>query len=327
MATKKRRRRHPMRLLLILLFVLATLAGIYRCVVRPLELPAAKPEETPEQSDPAEPAPPPAAERKPNFFNILVSGVDDGNGGSDTNILVSFDAGGKAVHCVSIPRDTLVNTDWKIKKINAAYNIGGTERLASEVSRLLGVPVDFTVQVNLQGFIDLVNAIGGVDFEIPISMNYDDPLQNLHIHFKKGMKHLDGKQAMGVVRFRHNNDGSGYGTEDIGRIGTQQAFLKAVIKKMLSLENLDQIPTYAKLFGEYVKTELSVGQMAWLGQEAMKIGVEGIQFHTLPGDGSGFYKGIGYYTLNKAETLTLVNSYLNPYTAPRSAGDLDILEP
>ena len=72
--------------------------------------------------------------------------------------------------------------------------------------------MDFTVTVDLDGFAALVNAIGGVDFEVPISMNYDDPYQDLHIHFSAGMQHLSGAEALKVVRFRHNNDGSGYGS-------------------------------------------------------------------------------------------------------------------
>ena len=80
----------------------------------------------------------------------------------------------------------------------------------------------------------LVDAIGGVDFDVPINMDYDDPIQNLSIHFKKGVQHLSGADALRVVRFRHNNDGSGYGSEDLGRMATQQKFLKAVAKKMLT---------------------------------------------------------------------------------------------
>lgn len=106
------------------------------------------------------------------------------------------------------------------------------------MSEQLGIPVDYTVSVNLKGFTALVDAIGGVDFDVPINMDYDDPIQNLSIHFKKGVQHLSGADALRVVRFRHNNDGSGYGSEDLGRMATQQKFLKAVAKKMLSAGNI-----------------------------------------------------------------------------------------
>ncbi len=177
-------------------------------------------------------------ERKGGFYTILLSGLDDDNGGSDTNILVAVDTVNGYVYGVSIPRDSKAIIGGKAHKINYAYNKGGTKLLADTISEQLGIPVDYTVCVNLQGFTALVDAIGGVDFEVPINMDYDDPIQNLSIHFKKGVQHLSGADALRVVRFRHNNDGSGYGSEDLGRMATQQKFLKAVAKKMLSAGNI-----------------------------------------------------------------------------------------
>ena len=336
--SKKRhhRRRSWPRTILLVVFAAAAVMGIYHALFR-----APKIETVPRPSASASSSQDPAGsvssaetaavssheQRKPDCYLILVSGVDDGNGGSDTNILVSLDAKNDTIHCVSVPRDTLVNVKRKVKKINAAYNMGGTEQLAAEISDTLGIPVDFTVKVNLKGFVELVDAIGGVDFNIPINMNYDDPLQDLSIHFKKGMQHLDGADAIKVVRFRHNNDGSGYGTEDIGRIGTQQAFLKAVAKKTLTLSNVDKISSFSKIFQKYVKTDLTLGNLAWLGKEAITIGTDHISFATLPGDGAGYYKGISYYTLDSDATLQMVNTALNPYVEDRTMSDLDILSP
>ena len=331
MSNRHRRRRSWPRTILLLVFVAAALAGVYHCLFRAPSLDPA-PGSSSAASQSADGSGDAAVlsthtQRKPDYYTILVSGIDDGNGGSDTNILVSVDAAEHAIHCVSVPRDTLVNVDRKIKKINAAYNLGGTKQLAAEVSDTLGVPVDFTVQVDLKGFVELVDAIGGVDFEIPINMNYDDPYQDLSIHFNKGMTHLSGKNAIKVVRFRHNNDGSGYGTEDIGRIGTQQAFLKAVAKQTLTLGNVDKINEFAKLFQKYVETDLTLGNLAWLGKEAISTGTDGITFDTLPGDGSGYYRGIAYYTLDPDAVLELVNTALNPYAEARTAEDLNILAP
>lgn len=170
-------------------------------------------------------------ERKGGFYTILVSGSDDGNGNSDTNILVAVDTVNGYVYGVSIPRDSKAVWDGKSHKINAAFGKGGMTKLAEVVSDQLGIPVDYTVSVDLTGFEALVEAIGGVNFDVPINMDYDDPIQNLSIHFKKGVQYLNGADAMRVVRFRHNNDGTGYGSEDLGRMQTQQKFLKAVAKK------------------------------------------------------------------------------------------------
>ena len=259
-------------------------------------------------------------ERKGGFYTILLSGVDDGNGGSDTNILVAVDTVNGYIYGVSIPRDSKAFIDGKAHKINYAYNKGGMELLADIVSEQLGIPVDYTVCVNLQGFTSLVDAIGGVDFDVPLNMDYDDPIQGLSIHFQKGMQHLSGADALRVVRFRHNNDGTGYGSEDLGRMQTQQKFLKAVAKKMLSAGNiLTKIDDYARIFQQYVDTDLSVGNLAWLGTEALKMGLDSIDFSTLPNEWKS-----PYIYLNPDETLTLVNTYLNPYVEDRTAEDLNL---
>lgn len=262
--------------------------------------------------------------RREYCYTILVSGLDDDNGGSDTNILVSFDQPNKKISLVSLPRDTLLHHDWVSNKLNYAYAKGGTELLQEEVENLLGIPVDFYVTVNLKGFISLVDQIGGVDFDVPVDMDYDDPYQNLHIHYSKGMQHLSGQQAMEVVRWRKNNDGTGYATADIGRIDTQQAFLKTVAQQLLKIDN---VPAMAKVFFKYVKTDLTTGNLVWLGTEALSMGMDAVSFHTLPGDGSGYYRKESVYVVDPEAALTLVNENLNPYREPITPEDMDILVP
>ena len=259
-------------------------------------------------------------ERKGGFYTILVSGSDDGNGNSDTNILVAVDTVNGYVYGVSIPRDSKAVWDGKSHKINAAFGKGGMTKLAEVVSDQLGIPVDYTVSVDLTGFEALVEAIGGVNFDVPINMDYDDPIQDLSIHFKKGVQYLNGADAMRVVRFRHNNDGTGYGSEDLGRMQTQQKFLKAVAKKMLTIENLvTKMPDYADIFNRYVDTNLSIFDIARFGNAILKMGVDKIDFSTLP----NAWK-YPYIYLDPTETLTLVNTYLNPYVEDRTAEDLHL---
>ena len=323
---RKRRRRPAYLLLLLAVLVFAAVyAGAY-CLFRapeqkqeaPLPVVSAEaggvqdtPEETPYLRS--------HYERKADFYTILVSGVDDGNGGSDTNILLAVDAANDYIYGVSIPRDSKAVFNGKNHKINAAYNTGGMEMLADVVSRQLGIPVDYTVLVDLRGFEALVNAIGGVDFYIPVDMDYDDPVQDLHIHFSKGSAHLNGADALKVVRFRHNNDGTGYGSEDLGRMQTQQNFLKTVAKQTLTVSNLTKIDSFVKIFQQYVETDLTLGNLAWLGREAIAIGAENIDFSTLPGEWKS-----PYIYLDQEATLTLVNQYLNPYVEDRTAEDLQI---
>ena len=263
-------------------------------------------------------------ERKSKYcYNILLYGVDNDAGGSDTNMLMRFDAVNKTVDVVSLPRDTLMSNG---RKLNSSYNNGGTEKLRSNIEDMLGVPVDFYVSVDLKGFIALIDQIGGVDFDVPEDMDYDDPYQDLHIHFKKGLQHLNGQQAMEVVRFRHNNDNTGYGgQQDLGRIGTQQAFLKTVAQKLMKLEN---VPAMAETFLKYVKTDLTLGNLIWLANQALSMGgMDAISFATLPGDGAGWYKGMSVYALDPEQVLEMTNSMLNPYATDITADDQNILVP
>lgn len=273
----------------------------------------------------AESTPPaPARKRLPYCYTILLSGVDDAGGGSDTNLLARFDAGNKRIDVVSLPRDTLLHTARASNKLNFSYASGGMERLRTDVENLLGVPVDFTATVDLDGFSAFINRIGGVDFDVPEDMDYDDPAQHLHIHYAKGMRHLNGRQAMEVIRWRKNNDGGGYADADIGRIATQQAFLKAVAKQAFCLENASAL---AQVFSTYVTTDLSIGNLVWLAGEALSIGTEGVYFHTLPGNGAGYYRRESVYVLDPEATLALVNEALNPYDEALVMDELDILVP
>ena len=130
-----------------------------------------------------------------------------------------------------------------------------------------------------------------------------------------------------MVRWRQNNDGTGYATADIGRIGTQQAFLMAVAKQTLRLSNLDKVRELAGIFQEWVDTDLKLSNLIWLGEQVLSIGSDNITFHTLPGDGAGWYKGGSYYVLYPEETLDLINTYFNPYQRDLTLDDMDILVP
>ena len=318
--SRRRRRSHLNQVLALVLLILvgATAYVGYHKLFEPLEqknnVPADSQEQLPEEEDPQAQALRSHRERKPNFYTILVSGLDNHNGGSDTNILVAVDAENKKIHGVSIPRDTKAVINGKNHKINFAYNSGGIDLLAQTLTDQLGIPVDYTVCVDLQGFVALVDAIDGVPFDVPIDMNYEDPYQDLYIHIPKGYQTLSGAEALKVVRFRE-----GYASQDIGRMETQQKFLKAVAKKMLTVENLDKVDDFVKIFNTYVETDLTLGNLGWLGKEAISIGADAITFSTLPSEWHS-----PYIYLAPEATLTLVNESLNPYVEDRVMEDLNI---
>ena len=316
------------------LFVMTALVGLYKCFSKePVQKDGAPPGQGGDPAASQEPqndgqrVVPSGMERKEHFFTILLGGLDDENGGSDTNLLVALDAENKTINVASLPRDTLLDVSWSVKKLNNAYHHGGFSQTMSEVSRLLGIPVDYYVTVDLRAFVELVDEIGGVDFDIPVDMDYDDPYQDLQIHFEKGPRHLTGEEALQVVRWRQNNDGTGYATADIGRIDTQQAFLTAMAQQTLQLSNWDKIPGMAEIFQKWVDTDLKLSYLIWIGEQALNIGSEGLTFHTLPGDGSGYYKGGSYYVLDPKATLEMINTYFNPYKRELTMDDMHILVP
>ncbi|MEA4814401.1 Polyisoprenyl-teichoic acid--peptidoglycan teichoic acid transferase TagV [bioreactor metagenome] len=322
---KRRRARHRViTALVVILFAIAALAGVYYCFFSKPTVPVTD-TKTPSSGQTQTTDEESVSGRKEDFYTVLLCGTDDGNGGTDTIMLMGVDVKNGDINVVSVPRDTLVDVSWNTKKINSTYNNGGIDKLESELEETLGIPVDYYVKVDLKGFVKLVDKIGGVYFDVPINMDYDDPTQDLHIHVNKGYQKLDGDTAIGVVRFRHNNDGTGYGTEDVGRIETQHAFLAAVAEQTLKVSNLSKIGSFAQIFSDYVDSDLSVGNMIWFGKQAVNMGSDNIHFSTLPGDPNGKYMGRYYYILDPAETVTMVNETINPYKADLTVDDTHII--
>ncbi len=290
--------------------------------------PAGPVEATPTEAPPEE-TPPPERMRRENVYTIMLVGRDQGLGNTDTIMVAVFDVGAGTVDVVSIPRDTCANVESdpakaETKKISGVYSRADFDGLRDAVSDMVGFPIDCYVSVGVNGFIQLVNTIGGVTFNVPHNMNYDDPTQNLHIHFSAGEQYLDGYDAIKVVRWRQNNDGTNYG--DIDRINTQQAFLKTVIKKCLSLDKLvTNLDDYIKIFQEYVKTDLSTGNMTWFAKEVLKLNMENIRFHTMPTNPSVMIYGFSYGTVLVDEWMEMLNEYLNPYDQPIGLEDVDII--
>lgn len=324
----------------VLFAVSAVVVGLYLAfvwVVRPPEMSQPTPPvvvvqptddpSTPTDESQGEPTTAPAdqgPQRKEDTHTFLLLGMDDGNGNTDTIMVVTYDVKNQHVGVVSVPRDTLMDVSRTVKKINAAYAEGGIEEVQKEVSELLGFPVDHYIRINLRGFQALVDQLGGVDFYVPIDMHYDDPTQDLHIHLNQGMQHLDGAKALQLARFR-----SGYANADIGRIETQQKLLSALAKKLLSWGNVTQINNFVEIFAKYVKTDLTVGNLAYFGMAALELDMEnGVSLGTLPGDGLVTYKGIPYYyELFPEETVTMVNETgLNPYTEPITREQMNIFQ-
>ena len=282
-----------------------------------------EPENTPEEDEDV-PTEQPKALRD-GVYNILICGTDGDGTRTDTIIIAHLDANNHTVALLSIPRDTPVATgNGGLMKINSVYAGGGADgmqRLAARLNSLLGFPVDGYVLVDLEAFKKTVDLVGGVDFDVPQDMNYEDASQNLYIHLQKGMQHLNGEQAMGLVRFR-----KGYASQDIQRTQVQQQFLKALAKQCLSVSSLTKLKEFADIFAEYVTTNLTTGNMVWFGKELLACDFDSMQAYTAEGEGA-MINGASYYPIYTGRLLEIVNAAFNPYDAPIASGSLNVVTP
>ena len=288
-----------------------------------------------------------SGERKSqDYYTVLILGRDTGGGNTDTMLLASYDVTNQKATVMSIPRDTMVNVPWDIKRINSVYNYyGGGEKgikaLYKEISQLVGFEPDYQVIVEWEAVGKIVDAMGGVYFDVPRDMNYEDPVQDLSIHQTKGYRLLSGDDAMQVLRYRHDNRKNGkmlgYPDGDLGRIKTQQGLLKAMIEQLMSLKNITKVNEFIKVFNENVETDLSFQNMLWFAKQAFlgnssgaKLDTAQVNFVTMPNKNVSCWSRVyhsyqSYVTPNAQELLELVNNELSPFVEPSTMSDLDIM--
>ena len=215
--------------------------------------------------------------------NILILGVDGGESRSDTIMLASLDNKNKKLSIMSIPRDTRVLDGKEYDKITHLYAGKKKEQATIDaVTRITGIPIHYYVIVDFKGFRNIMDALGGIDINVPNvnngGMHYEDPEQNLFIHLNAGMQHLNGKQAEGFVRYRH-----GYAEGDIGRVKAQQMFAKELLAQKLQPQYFLKAPQIFKEVSQNVKTNYGIMDMTshLITFKALK--PEDIQTFQLPG--------------------------------------------
>lgn len=277
-----------------------------------------------------------------DFYTVLILGRDTGGGGNtDTMLLASYDVTNQKATVMSIPRDTMVNVGWDVKKINSVYNWngGGDKGIAAvykEVAQLVGFEPDYRVVVEWDAVGKIVDAIGGVYFDVPYNMDYHDPYQELVIEQEKGYRLLDGDDAMQVIRWRKNDPGSPYGYTkgigDSGRMEVQQNFLKAVIEQMMKPSNVKNVGKIAKVFQECVETDLSFQEILWFGKAAVSGGLSigNVEFLTMPYKGAyawsrSYNQNLDYVVPVASQLLDIVNNKLSPFIETFTISDLDIM--
>ena len=303
---EKPKRRHGLRIALVLVLLLTIGAAVFHFLI------ARAP-----QSEAA------LSARKTGCATILVAGTDEGGYRTDSMLLLNIDRTEKAIHLVSIPRDTLIYCEYSVPKINSAYGWAGggeagMQELLLRVSEIIGFEPDGYAVVDLSVFEQLVDLMGGITFDVPVDMHYSDPTQGLNIDLQAGRQHLNGEQAMQVARFR-----SGYATADLGRIEVQRSLVSSALRQWVSPKGMLHLSKAVKLVLEHTNTNLTKANLLWLAESFLLCGRSDIASATLPGYAANFTSG-SYYVLDAGGVADIVNRYLNPYEKEVQAAELYI---
>lgn len=234
-----------------------------------------------------------------NRLNVLLLGIDARPGEKETRtdsmMLVSIDRETRKIAVVSIPRDSMVEIDGHgTSKINTANLYGGADLARKTVEKLLGIEIPYYVKTNFNGFKDIIDVLGGVDIDVEKRMYY--PAEDINL--KPGQQRLDGYNALGYVRFRHDALG------DIGRTERQQKFMKALAKEMFKPSTIIKLPMLVPKLMAAVDTNLGVGDAVLVAKAASSLDSNNMMTATLPGVFYN-YKGVSYWKIDqtKAEVV------------------------
>lgn len=272
-----------------------------------------------------------------SVVNLVLTGIDSIGNNSDVIMLIRFDTSNAEISVVQMPRDTYINCDkYGFHKINAVYTFGynsaiadgktrsdavkaGNLELCSFIKDSTGFDADYFISVEKQGFIDIVNSIGGVDVVVPSALDYDDESQDLHIHFPKGDVHLSGEDAQLFVRYR-----SGYINADYGRMDAQKLFLSAMIKKIKTNLTLPQTAALSAALYTKLTTNIPLGTLVTLAPACLRAELDDIRMITLKGRSVTVDKTM-YEVQNKKYTFDVFNKYLLTGLTDLSELDPDVM--
>lgn len=287
----------------VAVLLLFTAIKVYNFVKSPLN--AAEPPET-ELEEPIDPmAPAEDDEFAKKRVNILVLGIDEREGEparADTIILASLFPEERQVKLLSIPRDTrLLIPGHGNDKINHAHVYGGINLVKSSVEEFTGIPIDYYVETNFQGFINMIDILGGVSLNVEKKMY--KPLENIDL--EPGLQTLNGYDSLAYVRYR--DDGMG----DIGRIGRQQNFIKVLAENTIRTSNVTKIPELVDEMKKYVKTDLSIMDMITYATRFAKMDPADLEGYQVPGF-SGMQNEVSYWIPDLNATKKIVDNMKRP---------------
>jgi len=245
-------------------------------------------------------------------INTMLLGLDKGGTRTDVMIMAQLNLVDKEINMLQIPRDTYVKDNGRYdRKINSAYGSDKEKTVFKEVKQLTGLDIRKYVIVDTSGFRDLIDTIGGVDFDVPQDMNYDDPDQDLYIHLKAGYQHLDGDKAEQLVRFRSYPDG------DIGRMRVQSQFIQATVDQLFKLANVFKVSDIVEDFSKIVDTNFSLNEMLAYAPYVFSTDRDKICTHQLVGEPK-YINGGSYVVPDYSANEKLVDEFFTPSTMSES---------
>ena len=262
-------------------------------------------------------------------FQVLLMGVSTDQEGvalTDTIMVASYNPNTQRAVLLSIPRDSFTGTNVRrakaSDKINAIYNLTKDPMETVEaVNELTGLNIGYYAVVQTEALIELVDAIGPVEFDVPINMNYDDPTQDLHIHLEAGVQQIDGEKAEQLLRFRHNNDGtsypSEYGDNDLGRMKTQRDFITAVVEQTVKLENITKLGKILDIASRNLITNVDFNALKDYLPYAVEFQTENLLTESLPGEVPDMSRtnNVSIFVVDEEETAQLIQTLFYPEQA------------
>lgn len=248
--------------------------------------------------------------------NFVVAGVDEDGYRTDLILFCQFQPAEKKVNILQVPRDTRVENNRNDKKINSAY-YSGIDVMENELYQVTGLKAENSVIVSFDAFKALVDAVGGVEIDVPIRMEYSDPAQDLYIDLQPGVQVLDGEHAEMYMRFRKDNNGGGYPDGDVGRLNAHQEFYTAVADKLLSPASIFRAPKIYKAVKENVETDFTNSEIIGLMWKMIGMNTEDVQIFSLPGEGK-YIGGVSYFVADTEAAQELVSANFDT-TLPTSS--------
>ncbi len=266
-----------------------------------------------------------------NLDNLDFLLIGESGNMTDSIMACRYDPKTQKAYMLSIPRDTFIGNSeanaTTSDKINCVYNIKKDPmNTVKAVNKVTGLNLKYYVFVDTKALTEIVDAIGGVEFDVPIDMEYDDTSKDntLHINLKKGTQKIDGNKAEQLLRFRHNNDGSSYpkeyGDNDLGRMHTQRDFIKATLNQTIRANNIFKLNELLDIVNKHVKTNLSVSLIKDYIPYAVNFDTENLQSDMLPNESKKINE-IWFVKVTDSEAETLVNDMFFGGTKDTSNGE------